>query len=83
MILVGNVALESMGFKTVGVALGRPDTWEADQAAYWGSEQNLFPQGNKERYAGAKDGLSTHGTADISKGEMPTRHLEAPLAAAQ
>jgi len=82
MILAGNVALESMGFNTIGVALGRPDTWEADQATYWGSEQNIFPQGNKERYSGAKDGLSTHGTADISKGEMPTRQLEAPLAAA-
>ena len=39
MILTGNVALESMGFKTFGFGGGRPDTWEADQDVYWGSEK--------------------------------------------
>ena len=38
MILTGNVALESMGFKTFGFAGGREDTWEPDQDVYWGSE---------------------------------------------
>ncbi|MEJ1241973.1 catalase/peroxidase HPI [Chryseolinea sp. T2] len=38
MILTGNVALESMGFKTFGFAGGRPDVWEPEQDVYWGSE---------------------------------------------
>jgi catalase-peroxidase len=38
MILTGNVALESMGFKTFGFGGGRPDTWEPDQDVYWGRE---------------------------------------------
>src|SRR5699024_6391807 len=37
-ILTGNVALESMGFKTFGFAGGREDVWEPDQDVYWGSE---------------------------------------------
>ena len=38
MILAGNVALESMGFKTFGFAGGRPDIWEPEEDIYWGSE---------------------------------------------
>lgn len=38
MILTGNVALESMGFKTAGFAGGRPDVWEAQEDIYWGPE---------------------------------------------
>ena len=37
-VLAGNVALESMGFKTFGFAGGRPDQWEPDNSVYWGSE---------------------------------------------
>ena len=38
MVLAGNVALESMGFKTFGFGGGRADQWEPDQSVYWGSE---------------------------------------------
>ena len=40
MILTGNVALESMGFKTFGFAGGRPDIWEPEEDIYWGSENS-------------------------------------------
>ena len=41
MILAGNVALESMGFKTFGFAGGREDTWEPDEDIYWGPEGDV------------------------------------------
>ena len=41
MILTGNVALESMGFKTFGFAGGRADVWEPDEDVYWGPETDL------------------------------------------
>lgn len=67
-LLAGNVALESMGFKTAGFAGGRADVWEADEAPYWGSETTWL--GNDARYA--------HGDLpnDINK-----RDLEKPLGA--
>lgn len=52
MILTGNVALESMGFKTFGFAGGRADVWEADQDVYWGAEKTWL---GDERYTGDRD----------------------------
>jgi catalase-peroxidase len=50
MILAGNCALESMGFKTFGYGGGREDIWEGEKDIYWGSEGEWL--GNKERYSG-------------------------------
>ncbi|KAK4164046.1 PaCAT2 catalase-peroxidase encoded by the PaCat2 protein [Cladorrhinum sp. PSN259] len=85
LLLTGNVALESMGFKTFGFAGGRQDTWEADQAAYWGGETTWL--GNEVRYAKGKEGIAGKGivSGDESKkdhSEIHTRELESPLAAA-
>jgi catalase-peroxidase len=51
MVLTGNVALESMGFKTFGFAGGREDDWEADMV-YWGPEQQWLAD---ERYSGDRE----------------------------
>jgi catalase-peroxidase len=51
MILAGNVALESMGFKTFGFGGGRADTWEPEQAVYWGPEGKWLAD---ERYSGER-----------------------------
>jgi catalase-peroxidase len=52
-ILTGNVALETMGFKTFGFGAGRPDVWEPDQDVYWGSETAWL--GADKRYSGRRD----------------------------
>ncbi|WP_057086260.1 catalase/peroxidase HPI [Dickeya solani] len=52
MILTGNVALESMGFKTFGFAGGRADVWEPEEDAYWGSETTWL--GGDKRYSGER-----------------------------
>jgi catalase-peroxidase len=49
LVLAGNVALESMGFKTFGFAGGRPDVWEAPEDIYWGAEGKWLAD---ERYTG-------------------------------
>lgn len=68
-VLAGNVALESMGFKTFGFSGGRPDVWEPDEDVYWGSESTWL--GGDVRYG--KDA-----------GQAPAeRNLETPLAAVQ
>jgi catalase-peroxidase len=83
-ILTGNVALESMGFKTFGFAGGRQDAWEADEDVYWGAETTWL--GNNERYARGSEGvIENHGV--VSSDEDPgrdihSRELEDPLAAA-
>ena len=53
MILTGNVALESMGFKTFGFAGGRADVWEPDEDIYWGAEKTWL--GGDQRYSGERD----------------------------
>jgi catalase-peroxidase len=52
MILAGNVALESMGFKTFGFAGGRADIWEAEEDVYWGSETEML---GVDRYSGERE----------------------------
>lgn len=85
MILTGNVALESMGFKTFGFAGGRADVWEPNEDVYWGSETNWL--GGDLRYAGGSPGVEPgHGVVssdDDADGKIHARNLEEPLAAAQ
>ena len=52
MILAGNVALETMGFKTFGFGGGREDVWEPDQDVYWGTEKTWLED---KRYSGERD----------------------------
>ena len=52
MILTGNVALESMGFKTFGFAGGRKDVWEPEEDIYWGPEEEWL---DDKRYSGDRD----------------------------
>ncbi|PZR17252.1 MAG: catalase/peroxidase HPI [Flavobacterium psychrophilum] len=85
MILTGNIALESMGFKTFGFAGGRADVWEAEEDVYWGSEKVWL--GGDIRYAHGSDGVpKNHGVVssdDNADGDTHTRNLENPLAAVQ
>jgi catalase-peroxidase len=86
LLLTGNVALESMGFKTFGFAGGRQDSWEADQSVYWGGETTWL--GNDVRYGGeGNEGLQGKGvvSGDEHKKDhtdIHNRQLEQPLGAA-
>jgi catalase-peroxidase len=84
MILTGNVALETMGFKTFGFAGGREDTWEPDLDVYWGGEKTWL--GGDIRYSRGSPGVEEdHGVlvSDDDSEAPHTRDLENPLAAVQ
>ena len=87
MILAGNVALETMGFRTFGFGGGREDTWEPDQDVYWGRETTWL--GGDIRYAHGSEGVEKPGDAgvlvsdDTADGDVHSRRLENPLAAVQ
>ncbi|SEW52739.1 catalase/peroxidase HPI [Chitinophaga arvensicola] len=85
LILTGNIALESMGFKTFGFAGGREDVWEPDEDVYWGSETTWL--GGDLRYAHGSPGVEeNHGVLvsdDNADGDIHSRNLEKPLAAVQ
>ncbi|MEA3094946.1 MAG: catalase-peroxidase [Caballeronia sp.] len=90
LILTGNVALETMGFKTFGFAGGREDTWEPDLDVYWGTEKTWL--GGDVRYGKGAAGKDDDGgviVADEEKhGEEASRtdagrNLENPLGAVQ
>lgn len=86
-ILTGNVALETMGFRTFGFAAGREDTWEPDQDVYWGAEKTWLA--GDTRYTHGSDGVSKPGDEavlvadDDADGDVHSRRLENPLAAVQ
>jgi catalase-peroxidase len=85
MILTGNIALESMGFKTFGFAGGREDVWEPQEDVYWGSETTWL--GGDVRYAHGSEGVvENHAVLvsdDDADGDIHSRNLEKPLAAVQ
>ncbi|MBV8627610.1 MAG: catalase/peroxidase HPI, partial [Paraburkholderia sp.] len=86
LILTGNVALETMGFKTFGFGGGREDTWEPDQDVYWGTEKTWL--GGDLRYGkgGADEGVVVAEPAlhdsETSRTDLG-RNLENPLGAVQ
>ncbi|NIF15476.1 catalase/peroxidase HPI [Pantoea sp. Cy-639] len=81
-VLTGNVALESMGFKTFGFSGGRVDAWEPDEDVYWGSETIWL--GGDVRYGKAEAAGKGDLVAEPAKRpEEHSRNLENPLAAVQ
>jgi len=91
-VLTGNVALESMGFKTFGFSGGRADVWEPDEDVYWGSEKVWL--GGDTRYGKEQQKAQPPGQGDLvaepaKHGEEQNRNLQAernlenPLAAVQ
>ncbi len=87
LVLTGNIALESMGFKTIGFAGGRVDAFEPDEDVYWGSEETWL--GGDIRYShGGSEGITEkdHGVLsgeEKADGDYHSRDLENPLAAVQ
>jgi catalase-peroxidase len=85
MILTGNVALETMGFKTLGFGGGREDVWEPDNDVYWGAETTWL--GGDIRYKHGSEGVDKNGAVlvsdDKADGDIHSRDLENPLAAVQ
>jgi catalase-peroxidase len=90
LILTGNVALETMGFKTFGFGAGREDTWEPDMDVYWGNEKTWL--GGDVRYgkgsAGNDDDQGVIVADQEKHGEEQSRtdggrNLERPLGAVQ
>jgi len=91
-VLTGNVALESMGFKTFGFSGGRADVWEPDEDVYWGSEKVWL--GGDTRYGKEQVKAQEPGQGDLvaepakhgeeqSRNLQAERNLENPLAAVQ
>ncbi|NOT46251.1 MAG: catalase/peroxidase HPI [Acidobacteria bacterium] len=83
-ILVGNVALETMGFKTFGFGGGREDVWEPDQDVYWGAETTWLA--GDIRYKHGSHGVDGPGVlVSDDDAEVPehSRKLENPLGAVQ
>ncbi|ROL64765.1 catalase/peroxidase HPI [Pseudomonas vranovensis] len=90
-VLTGNVALESMGFKTFGFSGGRADVWEPDEDVYWGSENKWL--GGDTRYGKGPQPMQEPGEGTLvaepeqhGNEESRTdqgRNLENPLAAVQ
>lgn len=87
MILAGNVALETMGFRTFGFGGGREDVWEPDNDVYWGRETTWL--GGDIRYAHGSPGVDKPAdegvlvSDDTADGDVHSRRLENPLAAVQ
>jgi catalase-peroxidase len=87
LILTGNVALETMGFRTFGFGGGRADVWEPDNDVYWGAETTWL--GGDIRYKHGSEGVEKPAdkavlvTDDTADGDMHSRILENPLAAVQ
>ncbi|MDH0663834.1 catalase/peroxidase HPI, partial [Pseudomonas sp. GD03858] len=85
-VLTGNVALESMGFKTFGFSGGRADVWEPDEDVYWGSEKVWL--GGDTRYGkteapGQGDLVAEPSKRPEEQSRDLERNLENPLAAVQ
>ncbi len=84
MLLTGNVALETMGFKTFGFGGGRADTWEPDHDVYWGNEKTWL--GGDIRYSKGSPGTEKDHNALVTDDDSKVPHsrdLENPLAAVQ